>query len=36
MAKAKQVIKIRRLKVGGNTGYKTCSTCKGTGRVKAK
>lgn len=35
MAKAKQVIKIRRRKVGGNSGYKTCGTCKGSGRVKA-
>ena len=23
-------------KTGGNTGYKKCPTCKGTGRVKAK
>lgn len=34
MAKIKQVVRIRRLKVGGNTGFKTCSTCNGTGRVK--
>ena len=37
MAKGKQVITIRKRtrKTGGNTGYKTCGTCKGTGRVKA-
>ena len=23
-------------KTGGNTGYKKCPTCKGTGRVKNK
>ncbi len=28
---------VRRVrKTGGNTGYKKCPTCKGTGRVKAK
>lgn len=36
MAKVKQTITIRRRKVGGNSGYKKCPTCKGTGRVKAK
>lgn len=33
---AKQTIKIKVRKTGGNTGYKKCPTCKGTGRVKAK
>jgi len=23
-------------KTGGNTGYKKCPTCKGTGRVKSR
>ena len=34
MAKAKQVITIRRRKYGKGTNYKKCSTCNGTGRVK--
>lgn len=35
---AKQKIKVtkRTRKTGGDTGYKKCPTCKGTGRVKAK
>lgn len=28
--------KIRRRKVGGNSGYKKCNMCHGTGRVKVK
>ena len=36
MAKAKQTIKIRRKKTGGNTGYKACGVCHGTGRVKKR
>lgn len=36
MAKAKQTIKIRRRKTGGNSGYRKCNTCNGTGRVKNK
>lgn len=33
---AKQKIKVtkRTRKTGGNTGYKKCPTCKGSGRVK--
>lgn len=30
------VTKTRTRKTGGNTGYKKCPTCKGTGRVKSK
>lgn len=33
---AKQKIKIRRRKTGGNSGYRKCNMCKGTGRVKVK
>lgn len=39
---AKQNVKITTTttktvrKTGGNTGYKVCGTCKGTGRVKVK
>ena len=36
MAKIKQKVKKRTLKTGGNTGYKKCPTCKGSGRVKSK
>lgn len=37
MAKATYTRTTRRVrKTGGNTGYKKCPTCKGTGRVKAK
>lgn len=32
----KITVKTRRRKTGGNTGYKKCPTCKGSGRVKAK
>lgn len=37
MAKAKQTITIKRRtrKTGGNSGYKKCGKCGGTGRVKA-
>ena len=35
MAKAKQtIVKTRKRKTGGNTGYKTCPKCNGSGRVK--
>lgn len=35
MAKVKQtVVKTHRLKTGGNSGYKTCPRCGGSGRVK--
>lgn len=36
MAKAKQTVttKVRRRKVGGDSGYLTCNMCNGTGRVK--
>lgn len=30
----KQVITIKRRKVGGNSGYMTCNVCHGTGRQK--
>ena len=33
MAKVRQVVKIRKKKAPAGT--KVCSTCKGTGRVKA-
>lgn len=38
MAKVKQTVttKKRVRKTGGNTGYKTCNMCHGTGRVKKK
>ena len=36
MAKVKQKITKRVRKTGGNTGYKKCPTCKGSGRVKDK
>ena len=32
---AKQTIKIRKLKTGGNSGYVKCNMCNGTGRHKA-
>lgn len=33
---AKQTIKKRVKKYGGNTGYKKCPNCGGDGRVKVK
>ena len=41
---AKQTVKTktttttrtRKRKTGGNTGYRKCNMCKGTGRVKVK
>ena len=39
MAKVKQkvtVTKTRTKKTGGNTGYRQCNMCHGTGRVKVK
>ena len=32
--KAKQTVKYRRKKYGGNTGYVKCNMCNGSGRVK--
>ena len=32
--KAKQTIKGRKRKVGGNTGYHVCPSCHGTGRKR--
>lgn len=31
---AKQTVKYRRKKTGGNSGYKKCPKCGGSGRVK--
>ena len=31
---AKQTIKYRRRKVGGDSGYLSCNVCHGTGRIK--
>lgn len=39
MAKARQTIKkttTRRRKTGGNSGYRVCNMCHGTGRVKVR
>lgn len=38
MARARyiKVTKIRRRKYGGNTGYRQCNMCHGTGRVKVR
>lgn len=39
MAKIRQTIKVtkgRVRKTGGNSGYKKCNMCHGTGRVKTK
>ena len=38
MGKAKQTITIKKRvrKTGGNSGYKKCNMCHGTGRIKAK
>lgn len=37
---AKQKIKVKKKsysrKTGGNTGYKKCGVCNGTGRIKVK
>ena len=35
---AKQTIKTKRRvrKTGGNSGYRKCNMCKGTGRIKVK
>ena len=38
MAKVKQSVqtttKTRKRKTGGNSGYRTCNMCHGTGRIK--
>ena len=34
MAKQTVTIRSRRRKTGGNSGYKKCNICHGTGRVK--
>lgn len=31
---ARQTIRVRRKKTGGNSGYVQCNMCHGTGRVK--
>lgn len=31
---AKQTVKMRRRKTGGNSGYLKCNVCHGTGRIK--
>ena len=36
MAKLKVTTKRRTRKTGGNSGYRQCNMCKGTGRVKVK
>lgn len=38
MAKAKQTVKTktRVRKTGGNSGYRKCNMCHGTGRIKLK
>lgn len=36
MAKAKVTVKRRTRKTGGNSGYRQCNICHGTGRVKMK
>lgn len=36
---AKQRIKVKktvRRKTGGNSGYRKCNMCRGTGRIKVK
>jgi len=33
--KTKITIKKKTRRVGGNSGYKSCNMCHGTGRVKA-
>lgn len=34
MARARQTVKIRRRKYGGDSGYEKCRVCGGTGRQK--
>lgn len=34
MATAKQTIKVRKLKTGGDSGYMVCNMCRGTGRQR--
>lgn len=38
MAKAKQTITVKRRvrKTGGNTGYRKCNICGGSGRIKVR
>lgn len=39
MAKIQQTVKVTKKRVrktGGNSGYKKCNMCHGTGRIKAK
>lgn len=36
MAKAKVTKRTRTRKTGGNSGYRKCNMCHGTGRIKTK
>lgn len=36
MAKVKQKVTKRTRKSGGNSGYRKCNMCHGTGRIKSK
>ena len=36
MAKVKQKVTKRTRKTGGNSGYRKCNMCGGTGRIKNK
>ena len=36
MAKAKVTHRKRTRKTGGNSGYRKCNMCRGTGRIKVK
>lgn len=36
MAKAKVTVRRRVRKYGGNSGYRKCNMCGGTGRIKTK
>ena len=36
MAKIKQKVTRRTRKTGGNSGYRKCNMCGGTGRIKVK
>lgn len=36
MAKVKQTVKRRVRKTGGDSGYRKCNMCGGTGRIKNK